>query len=106
MEKQDIMRIINALERIADALAGTAPAAKPTVQEAAPVAEREDRSDREEMQAAIPDRKAVEALAIKRIQAGKRAEIKELLDRYGVPRVGAVPDDKLADFKAALEVMG
>ena len=45
----------------------------------------------------------VKRQAIRMIQGGQRDAVKGLLERYGVARVGDVPDEKLADFKKDLD---
>jgi len=47
----------------------------------------------------------VQRMAIKKIQAGKRDDVKALIEKYGAERVGDVAEDKLAAFAAELEAI-
>lgn len=53
----------------------------------------------------VPSRDEVNKLAIAKIQAKHRDEVKALLEKYGAAKVSAVPDEHLAEFKAALEAL-
>lgn len=50
-------------------------------------------------------REEVNQLAILKIQAKHRDGVKALLEKYGVSKVGAVPEEHLAAFKAELEAL-
>ena len=52
-----------------------------------------------------PSRDEVQRLAIVKIQGGQRKGVQDLVAKYGVARVGEVPEDKLAAFKAELEAL-
>lgn len=52
-----------------------------------------------------PSRDEVNKLAIAKIQAKHRDEVKALLEKYGAAKVSAVPEEHLAEFKAALEAL-
>ena len=47
----------------------------------------------------------VQRMAIEKIQAGKRDQVKALITKYGAERVGDVAEDKLAAFAAELEAI-
>lgn len=51
------------------------------------------------------DRKEVKSLAVRKIQAGKRDEVKALILAQGVEKIDLVPDEKLAGFLSALEAL-
>lgn len=53
----------------------------------------------------VPSRDEVNKLAIAKIQAKHRDEVKALLEKYGAAKVSAVPEEHLAEFKAALEAL-
>lgn len=53
----------------------------------------------------VPSRDEVNKLAIAKIQAKHRNEVKALLEKYGAAKVSAVPEEHLAEFKAALEAL-
>lgn len=53
----------------------------------------------------VPSRGEVNKLAIAKIQAKRRDEVKALLEKYGAAKVSAVPEEHLAEFKAALEAL-
>lgn len=53
----------------------------------------------------VPSRDEVNKLAIAKIQAKHRDEVKALLEKYGAAKVSAVPNEHLAEFKAALEAL-
>ena len=53
----------------------------------------------------VPSRDEVNKLAIAKIQAKHRDEVKALLEKYGAAKVSAVLDEHLAEFKAALEAL-
>lgn len=53
----------------------------------------------------VPSRDEIQRLAIVKIQAGLGSSVKKLVEKYGAARVGEVPEDKLAEFKADLEVL-
>ena len=53
----------------------------------------------------VPSRDEVNKLAIAKIQAKHRDEVKALLEKYGAAKVSAVPEEHLAEFKTALEAL-
>ena len=53
-----------------------------------------------------PDRRTIKSLAVKRIQAGHRDEVKALIQAYGAEKIDLVPEDKLVAFVADLEQIG
>ena len=53
-----------------------------------------------------PDRRTVKSLAVKKIQAGHRDEVKALIQAYGAEKIDLVPEDKLVTFVADLEKIG
>lgn len=53
----------------------------------------------------VPSRDEVNKLAIAKIQAKHRDEVKALLEKYGAAKVSAVPEEHLAEFKVALEAL-
>lgn len=56
--------------------------------------------------APAPDRRTVKSLAVKKIQAGHRDEVKALIQAYGAEKIDLVPEDKLVAFVADLEKIG
>ena len=56
--------------------------------------------------APAPDRRTVKSLAVKKIQAGHRDEVKALIQAYGAEKIDLVPEDKLVAFVADLEEIG
>lgn len=52
-----------------------------------------------------PSREEIQRLAIIRIQGGKRDAVKALIAKYGASRVSEVAADKLSEFKAELEAL-
>lgn len=56
--------------------------------------------------APAPDRRTIKSLAVKRIQAGHRDEVKALIQAYGAEKIDLVPEDKLVTFVADLEQIG
>lgn len=65
----------------------------------------EDAEDAKEP-ATAPDRRTVKSLAVKKIQAGHRDEVKALIQAYGSEKIDLVPEDKLVAFVADLEKIG
>ena len=53
-----------------------------------------------------PDRRTIKSLAVKKIQAGHRDEVKALIHAYGAEKIDMVPEDKLVAFVADLEKIG
>lgn len=79
----------------------TKPCATAEEEEALPFeAEKQD-----EPKPPVPSRDEVNKLAIAKIQAKHRDEVKTLLEKYGAAKVSAVPEEHLAEFKAALEAL-
>ena len=58
-----------------------------------------------EQKPATVTRDDVRSLAIARIQASKRDELKALLAKYNAKRVSDVPEDRLAAFTAEMEML-
>ena len=56
--------------------------------------------------APAPDRRTIKSLAVKKIQAGHRDEVKALIQAYGAEKIDLVPEDKLVAFVAELEKIG
>ena len=56
--------------------------------------------------APAPDRRTIKSLAVKKIQAGHRDEVKALIQAYGAEKIDLVPEDKLVAFVADLEKIG
>ena len=52
------------------------------------------------------DRRTIKSLAVKKIQAGHRDEVKALIQAYGAEKIDLVPEDKLVAFVADLEQIG
>lgn len=50
-------------------------------------------------------RQDVQTKAIALMDAGKQAQLQELLKRYGVPALPSIPEDQLPAFMADLEVI-
>lgn len=119
-------KLLEALEKIAAGMAALtaasvhAAAAIETTQEpaaatvAAPTAEPKEEPTPKASPAAeppvapeskVPSRDEIQRLAIVKIQAGLGSSVKKLVEKYGAARVGEVPEDKLAEFKADLEVL-
>ena len=68
---------------------------------------KEDTEDAKEPKPApAPDRRTVKSLAVKKIQAGHRDEVKSLIRAYGAEKIDLVPEDKLVTFVADLEKIG
>ena len=66
----------------------------------------EDAKDAKEPKPApAPDRRTVKSLAVKKIQAGHRDEVKALIQAYGAEKIDLVPEDRLAAFLADLEAI-
>lgn len=61
--------------------------------------------EQDESKPPVPSRDEVNKLAIAKIQAKHRDEVKALLEKYGAAKVSAVPDEHLAEFKTALEAL-
>lgn len=59
----------------------------------------------EQPKAEAPTRDEVRRVAVVKIQAGLGKAVKDLVAKYGAARVNDVPEDKLAEFKAELEVI-
>lgn len=55
--------------------------------------------------APAPSRRTVKSTAVKKIQAGHRDEVKNLIQRYGAEKIDLVPEDQLAAFLADLEAI-
>lgn len=53
-----------------------------------------------------PDRRTVKSVAVTKIQAGHRDEVKALIQRFGAEKIDLVPEDKLNEFFTALEKIG
>ena len=56
--------------------------------------------------APAPDRRTIKSLAVKKIQAGPRDEVKALIQAYGAEKIDLGPEDKLDAFVADLEKIG
>ena len=56
-------------------------------------------------EAKAPDRRTVKSVAVKKIQAGHRDDVKSLIQRYGAEKIDLVPEDKLSSFLADLEAI-
>ena len=108
--------LLDAIERLIEALnvnGGFAPApvavpaeepeAEPAPQEEPAKAEPEPA--KEEPAAPAYSKDEVQRMAIKKIQAGNRDAVKDLIEKYGAKRVGDVAEDKLAAFAAELEAI-
>lgn len=50
-------------------------------------------------------REEVQRIGIRKVQEGKRADVKALVEKYGAKRVGEIPEDKLAAFATELEAL-
>lgn len=61
--------------------------------------------EQDEPKPPVPSRDEVNKLAIAKIRAKHRDEVKALLEKYGAAKVSAVPEEHLAEFKAALEAL-
>ena len=79
------------------------PKEEPAKQEVPAQAEPEPA--KEEQPAPAYTKDEVQRMAIKKIQGGKRDQVKALIDKYGAERVGDVAEDKLAAFAAELEAI-
>ena len=88
----------------AQAATTTAPTAK-VEEEPTPKAEPATAAPAPSESVPAPSRDEVQRLAIVKIQGGQRKGVQELVSKYGVARVGEVPEDKLAAFKAELEAL-
>lgn len=53
-----------------------------------------------------PDRKTVKSMAVKKIQAGHRDDVKGLIASFGVEKIDMIPDDRLSEFLDKLEKIG
>lgn len=53
-----------------------------------------------------PDRKTVKSMAVKKIQAGHRDDVKGLIASFGVEKIDMIPDDRLSEFLEKLEKIG
>ena len=69
-------------------------------------AEKATEDAKEPKPAPAPDRRTVKSLAVKKIQAGHRDEVKALIQAYGSEKIDLVPEDKLVTFVADLEKIG
>ena len=111
-------KLLDAINALAEAVRGmaehcqanTEPKA-PDEGEAKPCTPTEDEEEvlpfeeQESPKAPVPSRSEVNKLAIAKIQAKHRGEVKALLEKYGAAKVSAVPEEHLAEFKAALEAL-
>lgn len=99
------------LDRLAELLEGKAASmAVETVAAVSPAVDATEKTmeakpEKREPEQQAPDRRTVKSLAVNKIQAGKRDEVKALIQKYGAEKIDLVPEDKLADFAAELEVL-
>lgn len=103
---QPAIGVLEAVDAKADEL--RAPAAEPATE--APAAPESVSPAAEPAQATkapadAPTRDEVRRVAVMKIQAGLGKAVKDLVAKYGAARVGDVPEDKLAEFKAELEAL-
>lgn len=109
-------KLLDAIERLIEAINGSRVTAEPvaTPLEEEPKEEPAQQEEpaqpqpepaKEEPAAPAYDRDEVKRMATKKIQAGKRDAVKDLVEKYGAQRVGDVAEDKLAAFAAELEAI-
>ena len=74
----------------------------PATEEKAPEAPQDAPADVSK----APDRVTVKRVAVKKIQAGHRDDVKALIREYGSEQIDLVPEDKLAEFFEKLQKIG